>query len=85
MFEYLILEALAESPKRTEEPYKLAKQHQPADYKGPVCPHRQVPSDMEWQHELRREQQTLKHRGLIERQGNLWELRAVPEMPYHKR
>jgi len=74
MFEQLILEALAESPKRTEELYKLAKQRQPADCKGPVCPHRQVPSDMEWQHELRREQQTLKHKGLIGRQGSLWKL-----------
>jgi hypothetical protein len=74
MFEQLILDALANGPKRTEELYTLAKQNLPADCGGPICPHRNTPSDMEWQHELRREQQTLKRKGLIHRHGNAWEL-----------
>ena len=74
-FKELILDALADGPKGTEELYALARQRQPADCGGPICAHRHVPSDMEWQHELRREQQTLKRRGLIERQGNFWKLR----------
>ena len=71
MFRQLILAALRSGPKTTKELYSLARQRQPDDCEGPVCPNRD--SQGEWQHELRREQQRLK--GLIELKSGYWKLK----------
>ena len=77
MFRRLILSALAAGPKTTPDLYDLARLRQPDDCKGPLCAHRNSPSDMEWQHELRREQQRLKREGMIELRDGRWELRIT--------
>ncbi len=75
MFRQLILDELKTGPKSTEQLYAAAKRHQPNDCKGSMCTHRRSLSDMEWQHELRREQQRLKTEGLIQLRGELWSIR----------
>lgn len=75
MFRQLILDTLGEGPNTTEQLYDAARRRQPTDCSGPICTHRQSPSDMEWQHELRREQQRLKREGLIELCDGYWRLR----------
>jgi len=54
MFEALIRREL---PQTVQALYTIARQQQPQDCQGPLCPHRDKlrPTDMEWQHELRRE------------------------------
>ena len=63
MFRELVLDVLNEGPKKTQELYSLAEQRQPGDCSGRICTHRRAPSDAEWHHELRREQQRLKQEG----------------------
>lgn len=75
MFRQLILRCSRGDGMKTEEMYEEARKLQPNDTVGPMCPHRKVPSDMEWQHELRREQQQLKREGLIERRNGRWRTR----------
>ena len=75
MFRELILKALHSGRKTTKELYATARERQPRDCHGPTCPHRHQPSDMEWQHELRREQYRVQGEGLIERSGNFWKLK----------
>jgi hypothetical protein len=75
MFRRLILDTLSAGPRTTEQLYGIARQRQPKDCIGSICTHRQKPSDMEWQHELRREQQLLKREGLIELHNGRWKLR----------
>jgi hypothetical protein len=75
MFRELVLDVLRGGPKKTAELYALAEQRQPTDCSGRICVHRRSPSDAEWHHELRREQQRLKREGLIELSGGYWKLR----------
>jgi hypothetical protein len=59
MFRQLILDTLIAGPKTTEQLYDAERLY------WAYCTHRQSRSDMEWQHELRREQQHLKREDLI--------------------
>lgn len=74
MFRHLILEELTRGPKTTSELYEAAQRRQPSDCKESLCLHRRTPTDMEWQHELRREQQLLKNDGVIALCGGRWTL-----------
>ena len=74
MFRQLILDELETGTKATEELYAAARLRQPGDCSGPICTHRHSQSDMEWQHELRREQQRLKAEGLIQLSDHRWSL-----------
>ena len=76
MFKELILNALSNGPAKTEELYALAQQDQPANCSDRICTHRRIPSDPEWHHELRREQQRLKREGRILLSGGYWRLRS---------
>lgn len=63
MFEQTILIACARpGGAKTDEQYELARRRQPNDCTLEACPHRDRirPTDLEWQHQLRREQYRLK-------------------------
>jgi len=74
MFKQLILDALSEGPKRTQEQYELARQRQPRDCTDTPCPHGERVSngDKELMHELRRNQHQLKREGRIALRSGIW-------------
>jgi hypothetical protein len=78
MFRQLILDALSEGSKGTQERYQLARQRQPRDCPDThtPCPHRERVSngDKEWIHELRRNQFQLKRDGRIPLGNGIWHL-----------
>ncbi|MGD0010406.1 MAG: hypothetical protein ABSE93_17900 [Terriglobia bacterium] len=74
MFRQLILDALSEGSKGTQELYQLARQRQPRDCPDTPCPHRERVSngDKEWMHELRRNQFQLKREGRMTLRNGMW-------------
>jgi hypothetical protein len=76
MFEDLILATLADGPKSTHDLYRTAEIWQPADCTSTPCPHRdeERETDLEWQHQLRRDQQRLAKQGIIVSESGKWHL-----------
>ncbi len=79
MFEKTILEACRRpGGATTHDQYELAMRRQPQDCTSLPCPHRDKirATDLEWKHQLRREQHILQKQGKITLKEGSWVLRS---------